>query len=134
MVDEMGWRGFREAESNLVQQVSQTAGTVIATGGGAVLDPNNVGLMRSSGQLIWLRARIDTIRQRMQQDIQTEGLRPPLTSRSALDEIKTTLLQREPTYHAAMHMQFDTDDLAVDMICEQITNYLNRLPDFKSAP
>jgi shikimate kinase len=133
IVYETGWPGFRQAEANLVQKVSRTDGSVIATGGGAVLDPENVKVMRGSGQLIWLRATIDTIRRRMQHDDQTEASRPSLTSQSALDEIETTLAEREPVYRAAMHMSIDTDNASVDKICDQIAAYLKRLPAFRSA-
>jgi shikimate kinase len=131
MVAQNGWQGFRQAETNLIKKVSQTAGTVIATGGGAVLDPQNVRRMQASGRLIWLRARIDTIRGRLQQDGHTQAFRPPLTPQGTLDEIETTLLEREPIYRHASHLAIETDDVEVDWICHRIETFLETLPVFQ---
>ncbi|MDD5917436.1 MAG: shikimate kinase [Clostridiales bacterium] len=52
--DSVGEQGFRKIESSVIERVSQETGVVIATGGGAVLKPENVLSLRRNGKLFYL--------------------------------------------------------------------------------
>ena len=52
--DSVGEQGFRKIESSVIERVSQETGVVIATGGGAVLKPENVLSLRRNGRLFYL--------------------------------------------------------------------------------
>jgi len=52
-----GWDGFRGLEQAVIQEVCAQDSTVIATGGGAVLDPANVSAMQHSGPVVWLKVK-----------------------------------------------------------------------------
>src|SRR3989339_257231 len=56
IVAQGGWAEFRRLEKQLVARYRNTRGLVLATGGGVVLDPNNVAALRGNGILIWLTA------------------------------------------------------------------------------
>ena len=109
-----GWSAFRKKEMDVICRLSQSNGQVIATGGGVVTIPDNVTTMRSNGLVIWLRASVDTIRQRMLVDNTTAESRPSLTEQGALAEIELVTKEREPLYKAAAHLSILTDDLTVD--------------------
>ena len=113
-VSRRGWKAFREKEMNEIYRLSQLNGQVIATGGGVVTIPDNVTTMRSNGLIFWLRASVDTIRQRMLTDNATGESRPSLTEQGALAEIEQVTKEREPLYKAAAHLSILTDDLTVD--------------------
>ena len=125
-----GWEAFRRLEHTALQQVCTLDGRVVATGGGIVLDADNVKLMKKSGKIIWLRASPETIKARMLQDQATETLRPALTSTDSISEIEETLAKRAPLYQDAMDFSVDTDNVRLDAIADFIIENLNRLdPD-----
>jgi len=124
MVAEQGWDYFRQREKEILKSICALDEQVIATGGGVILDTDNVAAMKRCGRLIWLQAAPETIRKRMLKDDLTTGQRPALTSQGAADEIETTLKDRTPYYQAAMDFSIDTDGRSVGDICEMIVKRL----------
>ena len=125
IVDNRGWQAFRRMEKTVLKQVCTVGRRVVATGGGIVLDADNVALMQGSGRIIWLRASPQTIKARMAQDRDSKAFRPALTSKDNLSEIEETLIERQPLYEQAMDFSVDTDnvrlDVIVDIIIENLT-------------
>ncbi|MGW8188647.1 MAG: shikimate kinase, partial [Desulfobacterales bacterium] len=115
-----GWAAFREKERNVIARLSVMDRQVVAAGGGAVTDDENVVCMRSSGKVIWLQASADVIRRRMQADAGTAVNRPPLTGQGSLEEIAVVLEVRKPLYVGAAHYRIDTDDLNTGEVVEKI--------------
>jgi shikimate kinase len=125
-----GWEAFRRLEHTTLQQVCTMGRRVVATGGGIVLDADNVKLMKKNGRIIWLKASSETIKARMLQDQTSEALRPALTSTDSISEIEETLAERVPLYQHAMDFSVDTDNVRLDAIADFIIQNLNRLdPD-----
>jgi shikimate kinase len=127
IVDTYGWETFRRMEHAVVKEVCFLDRRVVATGGGIVLDTDNVKLMKTSGRVIWLRASSETIKARMLQDQASEALRPALTSTDSILEIEETLAQRAPLYQQAMDFAVDTDHRGVDEICDVIIGNLKAM-------
>ena len=73
IVNQKGWSAFREIEKQVIQRTCERDNQVVATGGGAVLDEDNVKRMKDSGVLIWLRAEINTIEKRIIEDNTTRN-------------------------------------------------------------
>ncbi len=115
-----GWQAFRRVERSMIKQVCTKDRQVVATGGGAVLDTNNVRAMKSSGIIIWLRATAETIRERMLQDETTRTLRPALTDKDPVAEIEEVLLARHPYYDNASDFAIPTDNVPVNEITKRI--------------
>ena len=124
IVTRRGWEAFRRLERTALQQVCAVDRRVVATGGGIVLDADNVNLMKGSGRIIWLRATPDTIKARMVQDQVSGTLRPALTSADSISEIEETLAKREPFYQQAMDLSVDTEHRGIDEICDVIMGNL----------
>ncbi len=57
----LGEAGFRDLETRVIQGLSRTGGQIIATGGGAVLRPENVLSLRQNGRLIWLDRPVEAL-------------------------------------------------------------------------
>ncbi|MGD8980295.1 MAG: shikimate kinase [Desulfobacterales bacterium] len=133
IVDQRGWTAFREIEKQVIQRTCERDNQVVATGGGVVLDEDNVKRMKDSGVLVWLRADIDTIEKRIIEDNTTRDFRPSLTSKGSVEEIQETLLSRNPLYERAMDFFVDTDFMDIDMVCDTIiqkikgTEYKNNI-------
>lgn len=62
---EDGEPAFRRRERAMIQQVAAQPGQVIAAGGGAVMDPENLAALARRGWLVWLTADPDVILQRI---------------------------------------------------------------------
>ena len=124
IVSKEGWSSFREKEKAIVKRLSVLDKHVVATGGGVILDIENVEKMKKSGTIIWLKATPETIKERILQDRNTEELRPSLTSKGLVEEIEETLLDRKPLYESAMDFSVDTDNRSIDDICSKIMEKL----------
>jgi 3-dehydroquinate synthase len=116
---------FRQLEhEQLTQLVWQPAG-VVATGGGVVLDPRNRALMRQHGWIVYLRARPETLLQR----IQDTRSRPLLqTADTPLQALQQIALQREPLYREADWI-IETDALSLPQVVEQLQRLVAPTPE-----
>jgi len=124
IVAEGGWPLFRQLEKETLQRICSETGQVVATGGGVILDPDNIAAMKENGTVIWLKAPADIICERMPQDPATVESRPPLTDKALMAEIRETLAQRIPLYQGAMHFSVDTEEKPVSVISREIVALL----------
>jgi shikimate kinase len=124
IVARYGWEHFRQMERDALKQVSVQDHTVVATGGGIVLDPANLSRVRETGYAVWLKAGADTIQRRMVSDVHTLDFRPPLSSMGAAGEIQKTLIERTPLYRDAQDFVVETDALSVEEICRILREHL----------
>jgi shikimate kinase len=113
LVAARGWDDFRGCERLVVAEVSRKSPLVIATGGGAVFDGDNVTNLKRKGWLVWLKAPARVLRERMAKDRRMLKGRPSLTEAGPLDEIEAVLKQREPFYHKASDWAVDTAGLSI---------------------
>jgi XRE family aerobic/anaerobic benzoate catabolism transcriptional regulator len=106
-----GQEGFRRMEQTaLGQLLARKEPMVLATGGGIVSEPLTFDLILSSFYTIWLKAEPEEHMAR----VRGQGdLRPMADDRSAMAELRTILLSREPLYARASTV-VDTSRLGVD--------------------
>jgi shikimate kinase len=89
-----GEAGFRRRESTMLTELSKRNGLVLATGGGAILDPENRRTLRERGFVIWLDAEIEAQLMRLERDRQSPLLKAP-DRRMRLEQLA---LERNPLY------------------------------------
>ncbi len=116
IVSEKGWREFRRIEKEVIEEVSRYRNQVISTGGGAVLDKENRERLKKNGFIVWLRAKPETIKERMLRDKK----RPSLTGKAPEEEIEEVLKEREPIYRECSDLIIDTDHICQKKIAERI--------------
>lgn len=126
IVERFGWDDFRDRESEVLKKLCSMNNVVVATGGGVILRDHNVDCMKKAGTVVWLKASVETIAERMVRDDKTGEQRPGLTDKGAVREIEETLTLRLPMYQGAMNFSVDTDDKSVDEICSKIKNTLEQ--------
>lgn len=97
LFDREGEQGFRHREKAALQRVLQDRKQVVATGGGAVMDPDNLSRMRERGVVVCLWAPPETILERAAQD----NRRPLLQVDSPREQVDRLLRQRAPVYRRA---------------------------------
>jgi len=119
LVESRGWAYFRRVEKKIIDEVSRKDSGVIAPGGGAVLDPENVKSLRSKGLIIWLKAEPEVLARRLEGDANTNRRRPTLTGKGTLEELKEVLLARLPYYQKAAEAEIDTSTLEPEEVVEK---------------
>jgi shikimate kinase len=124
MVEREGWAFFRAKEREAIREVSQFKDCVIAAGGGAVLDAENVENLKKNGFVVLLEATTQTILERMRLDEKTEQQRPSLTGRDLYEEIEEVLELRRPIYQKAMDFSVDTTSKRIDQVLDEIVRKL----------
>lgn len=99
-----GEEGFRRREAALLDELTQRPGIVLATGGGAVLDPDTRRRLRERGLVLYLRANAEEIHRRTRND-RSRPLLQTADPRARIDEM---LAQREPLYEETAHITFQS--------------------------
>ncbi len=121
IVQESGWDHFRELESEVCRDLGNKDGVVIDTGGGAILRPGNVEVLKKNGKLFWLTATVETIASRIGGDTQ----RPSLTGKkSFLEEIEEVLAERAPKYKAAADHTISTEQLSAAEVADRVLSFM----------
>lgn len=89
-----GEAGFRRRERELLAEFATRNHLVLATGGGAVLDPDNRRLLHQRGFVIWLDATVDAQLARLARDRQ----RPLLLAHDRRERLEAMASERNPLY------------------------------------
>jgi shikimate kinase len=126
IVDKHGWAYFRQKESEIIKEIASMNNQLVATGGGVILNNDNVDYMKKSGTIIWLKATPETVKNRILQDEKTEQSRPSLTSKGLIDEIEETIKTRTPLYQAAMEFYIDTDNVQIEEVVSKVLKKLEK--------
>ena len=124
-----GWEAFREAERAVIGELALSDGSVIALGGGAIVDTRNVAALRGKALFVWLAADAGVIAARLEKDPVSGAQRPSLTGRPMVLEVTEVLTEREPLYGRIADLTIDTNartagevaDLILDALRERIT-------------
>jgi len=111
---------FRRREADVIRDLSAQRGLVLATGGGAVLDPASRALLAERGTVIYLRASIGSILQRTAHD-KNRPLLQTADPRAKLEELWT---QRDPLYREIADLVIDTGRPNVQSMVQTILDQL----------
>jgi shikimate kinase len=129
IVERHGWPRFREMEAQVAQKVSRLKGTINATGGGVILNPESVKALRETGIVFWLDVSVDQTLRRIGEDPN----RPSLTGRgSRREDLQATYSEREPLYRAAAHHVVSTDGQSQEQVADTIVKILRDAHDFQA--
>ena len=112
---EAGEAAFRAIERELIRDVAARENVVIATGGGAVVDPQNLAELQRTGTVILLTATPETILARVGRDTR----RPLLRGEDRLARISDLLEKRRAAY-GAIPLQLATDGLTTAEVADRV--------------
>ena len=121
-----GWPAFRDAEKTAVAGLAGQEAAVIALGGGAVLDPANVEVLKPRGLFIWLQAGKETIQERLRRDGVNAEQRPPLPLSGNGDD-EEILKHRTPVYGALADLAVDTSGQSIEAVAEEVLAHIKKL-------
>lgn len=125
---EDGEATFRALERDAVADAVGRKRVVIAVGGGAVLDPANVALLRAGGILVHLTARPEVILDRV-----GDAASRPLLRDDPRGTVARLLAERSPAYAAAADVTVDTSERTADEVVGEIQSALARTERWKSS-
>ena len=118
-----GEESFRRGEAQIINRLLDGEPHVLATGGGALVNPESRAIIAEKAVSIWLRADMDTIVTRATQ----RGTRPLLKTGDPRETLTRLLAEREPLYaQADIHIESqpgphaNTVNLIIDVLAEHL--------------
>ena len=115
-----GEAGFRKREREVIEELSQGVGLVLATGGGAVLSKATRQALVARGRVVYLQTTI------AQQLRRTRGSRRPLLNKGRRREVLEELrVIREPLYQEVADLVVATDGRTVASVAAEIREKLD---------
>lgn len=115
-----GEAGFRKRETEMLLELVKNENIVLATGGGAVLSIGNREILKRSGTVIYLRATVDDLWRRTQQDKNRPLLQTP-DRRRKLTELYT---QRDPLYRETAHIVVESGKRSARYLAQLLAQQL----------
>jgi shikimate kinase len=115
---------FREREREVIADLTALDGVVVATGGGAVLDPANRERLAATGTVVYLQATVDTQLQRTQ----PSRNRPLLMNDDPRTVLERLIAIRRPLYEEIAHIRIDTTGRQVRTVASDVRNLLDAAP------
>ena len=116
--------GFREREREVIDALTQLQDVVIATGGGAVLLPENRQNLASRGRVIYLKTSVEQQLDRTRHGRQ----RPLLYTQDPEARLRELMMQRAPLYESIAAITVNTDGRLVRAVADEILQSLREPP------
>lgn len=117
-----GEAGFRKREQQMIDELTQREGIVLATGGGAILAEENREWLHRRGTVVYLSASADQLFKRTRRDRN----RPLLQTENPRQRIEELLEIRDPLYRQTADITLDTDGHSVRWVVDQT---LSQMPN-----
>lgn len=128
--DREGEEAFRDLESQVIDEVTLGPLSVVATGGGAVLRPENRACLNDRGCVVYLRSTPEDLARRLRNDRH----RPLLQVADPLVRLKDLYAQRHPLYAETAHFAIDTGRPSVATLVNMILMQLELAGWVVNAP
>lgn len=117
-----GEAGFRVREKEIIAELSQRQGIVLATGGGAVVSPENRNFLAGRGIVVYLETSIEQQLERTRKD-----KRRPLLQNN--DDPESTLValhkERDEQYREIADIIVATNENSIKSVANKIANQVN---------
>lgn len=112
---QIGEPAFREGERRLIARLLNRSASIIATGGGAFIDPRTRATLLEQGLVVWLRADLDTLVARTGRN----NKRPLLQGVDRAEKLSELMKVRYPIY-AEAHLTVDSHHGPVENTVEAV--------------
>jgi shikimate kinase len=116
-----GEAGFRKREAAIIDELTRRHGVVLATGGGAVLDPDNRRHLKERGTVVYLRGHPHELYLRTRHDRN----RPLLQTEDPLARLQALYEQRHPLYMDLANIVLDTGRQSVHCLVRKVEGRLD---------
>lgn len=119
--DVEGEDGFRQRETAMLDELSEAPGTVLATGGGAVMRPENHPLLKKDSVVVYLKTSIEQQVERTRKDRN----RPLLQNDDPEAVLRRLFELRDPLYTSLADIVMFTDRKSPRLVVRQLVNRIN---------
>ena len=120
-----GEAGFRLRERESIDRLTQLEGVVIATGGGAVIHPDNRRALAERGAVVYLETSVDQQLERTRHGKH----RPLLNDTDPKMKLSELMQERALLYREIADLTVSTDGRRVQLVAEEIYRELHRAPE-----
>ncbi len=119
IIKKHNWFYFRKKEKYVIRRVSKMDNVIIGTGGGVILDKENVKALKRTSKIVFLKCDLEILENRLHK---SKTKRPALTSEKTLkDEIKKIWKKRKESYISTADFIIDVSrDIGVEAKAEKI--------------
>lgn len=114
---------FRQRERDVLADLAKLENVVVATGGGAVLDPVNRQRLSGTGTVVYLRASVEAQLARTQ----PTRNRPLLLNDDPRAVLEHLMSVRQPLYEEIANYTVDTSGKQVRAVAAEVHEWLTRL-------
>ena len=111
---------FRAREAQVIAELAQLDGIVLATGGGVVLAAENRRVLAARGTVVYLRAMPEHLYERVRQDRN----RPLLATGNPLARLRELYRERDPLYREVADLVVDTGRQSVQVLARGLLEQL----------
>lgn len=111
-----GEAAFRDVEARVIDALTQRDGIVLATGGGAVLRPENRDALQSRTHVFYLRSTPEDLHRRLRHDTH----RPLLQVGDPLRRLRELYRERDPLYRRTAHYVVETPRPSVPALLNMV--------------
>jgi shikimate kinase len=125
--EENGEPFFRQVESEVLKELSHSNNVIISLGGGTIVNPNNLNIIKSTGKIIYLKASIDSIYKR----VAFKRDRPNLIidgeefSKERLIQKINNLYNAREKYYNQADITIDTDNISIGVTVDKLAKIIN---------
>ncbi|QUM78169.1 shikimate kinase AroK [Moritella sp. 24] len=119
--DVEGEAGFRVREAEVIDDLTQEQGIVLATGGGSILSKESRNYLSARGVVVYLETTIDKQLVRTSRDKR----RPLLQTDEPRDVLETLADARNPLYEEIADFTVKTDEQSAKVVANQIIKLLD---------
>lgn len=119
LFDASGEAAFRQVEKEALAAALEAGPAVVSVAGGAVLDPDNRRLIREAGTVVWLRAPVATLAERV-----GDGAGRPLLGDDPAAALARLYEERRPLYEELADIVVDVENLTPEEVVEEILRQL----------
>jgi shikimate kinase len=113
---------FREREREVIADLTALDGVVVATGGGAILDPKNRERLAETGTVVYLETTLDTLVRRTK----TSKTRPLLMNDDPRNVLERMMVTRRPLYENTADLRIETTGRQVRAVAADIQQRLSQ--------
>lgn len=118
-----GEAGFREREREVIDSLTQLPDVILATGGGAVLSPENRDHLATRGRVVYLQTSVDQQLERTRHGRQ----RPLLYTENPERKLRELMTFRAPLYESIAAIIICTDGRQVRAVADEVVQRLQEL-------
>lgn len=117
-----GEEGFRVREENIIEELTQMQGVVLATGGGAIVSDKSRNFLAARGVVVYLETSIEQQLERTRRDKR----RPLIQNDNPKETLEGLMEERGPLYAEISDLVVPTNISSVKSVAKQIVELMEQ--------